>query len=221
MSLRPRRTRHRVPTWLQWIGQTLSFGFLCVSALAAIVLIIIPLVSGSQTYSVLTNSMAPSYPAGTFLVVKPTPADALQVGDVITFQMESGRPEVITHRITALTAGQNGERLLITQGDNNDEVDPQPVQDIQVRGTLMYAVPYVGFLASALGQTDRGGMITALAVALIAFGAVTMIRGAIHHRRETRDGVLITGASDALDASVTTPAAEYAVDPDRTEKVHR
>ncbi|GAA1131793.1 signal peptidase I [Citricoccus alkalitolerans] len=220
MSLRPHRTRHRVPTWLEWIGQALSFGFLCISALAAIVLIIIPSASGSQTYSVLTNSMAPSYPAGTFLVVKPTPADALQVDDIITFQMESGRPEVITHRITALTAGQNGERLLITQGDNNDEVDPKPVQDIQVRGTLMYAVPYVGFLASALGRTDRGAMITALAFTLIAFGTFTTSRGAIHHCREARNGQLATEASDALDASVTTPAAEYAASPDRSEKVH-
>jgi signal peptidase len=167
-------------------GQALSFIALCVSALAAIVLIIVPLVTGSQTYSVLTSSMAPGYPPGTFLVVKPTDFDSLQTGDVITYQVESGRPEVITHRITSLTASQDGERMLITQGDNNDVADENPVMEVQVRGKLSYAVPYVGFLANALGNSDRCSVITVLAIGLIAWGAVTMIRGALKDRRENR-----------------------------------
>jgi signal peptidase I len=196
----PRVSRRSAPAGLQWVGQAVSFIALCFFALAAVVLIIIPLVTGSQTYSVLTSSMAPKYPPGTFLVVKPAEFDQLKVGDVVTFQIESGRPEVITHRITGFTASQDGERLLITQGDNNDVADPDPVSEVQVRGKLFYAVPYVGFIANALGQTQRGPLITLLAVALIAGGAFTMIRGAIKDRREKRDQELITSAKEALDA---------------------
>lgn len=197
----PRDQHHfRAPIRLQRIGQAISFLILCVSALAAVVLIIVPLVTGSQTYSVLTSSMAPSYPPGTFLVVKPTDFDALHAGDVITYQMESGRPEVITHRITSLTASQDSERMLITQGDNNDVADPDPVMEIQVRGKLVYAVPYVGFLANALGQTDRSGIITILAGALIAYGLYSMVRGIAKERSEKRDQDLVPTASDTFPA---------------------
>lgn len=175
-------TRSRAPVWLQWTGQAISFIALCLFALAAIVLIIVPLVTGSQTYSVLTSSMAPKYPPGTFLVVKPTEFDQLQVGDVVTYQFESGRPEVITHRITGFTASQDGERLLIMQGDNNDVADPDPVMEIQVRGKLFYAVPYVGFVANALGNANRSALVTFLAIALIGWGALTMVRGFIRDR---------------------------------------
>lgn len=175
------RTSH-APTWLQWIGQAVSFLLLCITALAALVLVIVPLLTGSQTYSVLTSSMAPSYPPGTFLVVTPTDPATLRAGDVITYQIESGRPDVITHRITGFAAGQDGERMLITQGDNNDVADENPVMDVQVRGKLFYAVPYVGFLANALGQTDRGGITTVLAIVLIGAGSVTTVRGALAKR---------------------------------------
>jgi signal peptidase I len=197
MSKHPRRP---APAWLQWIGQTVSFIVLCVSALAAVMLIVVPLATGSQTYSVLTSSMAPHYAPGTFLVVKPQDFDTLAVGDVITYQLESGRPEVITHRIITVTADQAGERILFTHGDNNAVADPEPVREIQVRGKLFYAVPYVGFVANALGQTQRGPLITLLAVVLIAGGAFTMIRGAIKDRREKRDQELIVSAKEALDA---------------------
>lgn len=195
--MNPPQDKRRAPFRLQWIGQSVSFLLLVVFSLAAVVLIIVPMITGSQTYSVLTGSMAPTYPPGTFLVVRPTDFDSLQTGDVITYQMESGRPEVITHRITSLSASQDGERMLITQGDNNDVADANPVMDVQVRGKLFYAVPYVGFLANALGQTDRSGIITALAVALIAFGLFSMVRGIIQNRRDKRDHQVVAEAKQA------------------------
>lgn len=184
--MNPPQDKRRAPLWWQWIGQTVSFLLLVVFSLAAVVLIIVPMVTGSQTYSVLTGSMAPTYPPGTFLVVKPTEFDTLQIGDVVTYQIESGRPDVVTHRIIGFGAGQNGERQLITQGDANGLVDENPVMEVQLRGELFYAVPYVGFLANALGQTDRSWVVTALAVGLIGFGLHSMVRGTLKGRREAR-----------------------------------
>jgi signal peptidase I len=201
-------TVRRTPVWLNWTGQTISFIALCFFALAAIVLIVVPLLTGSQTYSVLTNSMAPKYPPGTFLVVKPTEYDQLQTGDVVTFQIESGRPDVITHRITGFTASQDGERLLITQGDNNDVADPEPVREVQVRGELFYAVPYVGFVANALGNANRGTAVTVLAVALIVWGAFTMVRGVIRDRRESR----VRKDNDSIVDELPTVSAEQTGD---------
>ncbi|WP_312180572.1 signal peptidase I [Arthrobacter sp.] len=169
---------------LKLAGTALSLAAMTVAALAALVLIIFPLLTGSQTYSVLTSSMAPNYAPGTFLVVKPTPADALKTGDVITYQIESGKPTVITHRITGVGAGQNGERVFTTKGDNNDLADAAPVTEVQIRGKLSYAVPLVGFVANGLGNSDRGAIAQWGAVGLLGYGIVLLVRGSLEKKRK-------------------------------------
>ncbi|MFE4833793.1 signal peptidase I [Arthrobacter sp. NPDC056691] len=157
---------------------------LMAAVFAALVLIIFPKVTGSQTYAVLTNSMAPKYSPGTYLVVKPTAFSELKAGDVITFQLESGKPAVESHRIIGFGTTQTGEKTLITKGDNNDINDPNPVRELQVKGKLFYAVPYVGYVANALGNSDRGLWVTVGAACLIAYGAVLIIRNFRSRRRE-------------------------------------
>ena len=186
---------------LKMAGSAASLVALCFAALAALVLVVVPLLTGSQTYSVLTSSMAPKYAPGTFLVVKPTPVDTLQVGDVITFQIESGKPAVITHRIIGISAEQNGERTFTTQGDNNSVADELPVQEVQVRGKLWYAVPYVGFVANSLGNSDRGEIVQWAAVGLLGYGVVAMVRGSLQaKRRRGEDQVSAPEAPGALEA---------------------
>ena len=181
-----RRTAEKPASPLSIIGTGLSYIALCATALIALVLVVVPLVTGSQTYSVLTSSMAPKYSPGTFLVVKPVPFEELKVGDIITYQIESNDPAVITHRIISMGATQEGEPTFITKGDNNDVADENPVREVQVRGKLFYAVPFVGFAANALGNSDRGAAMQWGAVALLGYGVVTMVRGALAKKR--RDG---------------------------------
>lgn len=174
---RHKKSRAAETSLLRKAGQALSFCALIITALVAIVLIVVPMASGSQSYSVLTSSMKPNYGPGTFLVVKPTAFDSLKVGDVITYQIESGRADVITHRILSVGADQEGNRTLITKGDNNSLADENPVTEVQVRGKLFYAVPYVGVAANWLGNHDRGVFGKVLAAGFILYGAVTMVSG--------------------------------------------
>lgn len=164
-------------------GTAVSFVALVAASLAALVLIVVPALTGSQAYSVLTSSMLPNYGPGTLLVVKPAPFESLNVGDVVTYQLESGRPEVITHRIESLAADQSGMRTLVTRGDNNDVADETPITEVQMRGKLFYAVPYAGFAANWLGNHDRGLVGNLAAAGLIGYGAITMIRGLLARRR--------------------------------------
>ncbi|GAB3812692.1 hypothetical protein GCM10028820_06180 [Tessaracoccus terricola] len=173
-----RRAQRRLPAPVRFVGTALSHLLLWTCVLAALVLLVVPFATGSQTYAVLTSSMAPGYPPGTLIVVKPQPYESLEVGDVVTYQLESGKPAVITHRITGFASDQAGNRMLVTKGDNNDVADPEPVREVQVRGTLFYAVPYAGYLANALGRTDRGALLNVVAFALIGYGAITVGLGA-------------------------------------------
>lgn len=169
------------------VGSVLSFLALVLAVLAAAVLIIVPMATGSQTYSVLTNSMRPHLPPGTLLVSKPVLFQDLEVGDVITYQLESGQADVITHRIVTTSADQEGNTLLITQGDNNSLPDDEPVRDIQVRGKLFYAVPYAGFLANWLGNQNRGMGAQIAALVLIGYGAWNVVAGIVTRRRKSRE----------------------------------
>ncbi|WP_269938280.1 signal peptidase I [Arthrobacter sp. HY1533] len=164
------------------IGTWAAYVALLLAALTALIMIVAPMATGSHTYTVLTSSMAPKYAPGTFLVVKPTPFAELQVGDIITYQIESGKPGVITHRITAVATTQAGARVMTTKGDNNSLEDAAPVQEAQVQGKLLYAIPYVGFAAHAVGE-QRGKLLPIVAVGFIALGAFSMVKGAVEKKR--------------------------------------
>lgn len=170
------------------VGRILSMAAMLVAMFAATVLIILPFATGSQTYTVLTKSMAPKFPPGTFMVMKPVAFDALQYGDVVTFQLYSGRPDVETHRIVGFGATQEGEKTLITRGDNNGANDPEPVRAIQVKGELFYAVPYVGFAANALGNADRDTWTTVAAAGLIGYGSILVFKSVRKSRSDVAAG---------------------------------
>ena len=211
-----RRKAEATASPLGMIGTGLSYLALCIASLAALILVVVPMLTGSQTYSVLTSSMAPKYAPGTFLVVKPIPFEELRVGDIITYQIESGSPAVITHRITAISATQSGELEFITKGDNNDAEDELPVRELQVRGKLFYAVPFVGFAANALGNSDRGAAAQWGAVALMGYGVISLVRGALaKRRRDDSDDAAGNepGGDEGDDAGMAEPGRQDPVDP--------
>lgn len=139
-------------------------------ALGGIVLVagVLPRLAGATPYTVLTSSMAPSLPAGTLVIVRPVGTSRLGIGDVVTYQLRSGEPEVVTHRIVALEVGVGGETLYRTQGDANPAADPEPVHALQIRGRVWYAVPYVGRISLGL---DRQAAARLLALGLLLVAA--------------------------------------------------
>lgn len=162
-------------------GRLANVVVLLLLVFAVLGLVIVPRATGSQTYTVLTDSMAPTYYPGTFLVVKPAAFSELKYGDIITFQRESGKPAVETHRIVDFGATETGERTVITKGDNNGVNDPKPVRALQIRGKVFYSVPLVGYVA--LGNEDRDLWMTVAAAGLFASSALLIFRTVGSRRR--------------------------------------
>ena len=177
--LQIRRTR-RFAAARRWA----NFSVLLVIALAALVLVAVPQATGSRTYTVHTESMAPKYSAGTFLVVKPVYFSQLKYGDVVTYQPAPDRSEVRTHRIVGFGPIQAGERTLITKGDNNEANDAAPVRARQIKGKLWYAVPIAGYVTEAVGSADRGFWMTVAAGGLSLLSALLIVLIARRRRRE-------------------------------------
>jgi signal peptidase len=181
-----RRTSSAGSGVLHSIGVGLSAGLLLVVVALAVVLVVVPKATGSTPLTVLTSSMEPSLPPGTLLVVRPTPVEEIRVGDVMTYQIESGRPEVISHRVTEIVSSSDGTTSFITKGDNNDAPDDEAVLPVQVKGTLWYSVPLLGFVNQAVNGQARAWIVPLLAVALFGYAGYMIVSGLVAHRSERR-----------------------------------
>jgi signal peptidase len=168
---------------LRTVGNALSILLLGAVVAAGFGLLVVPKVTGSKPLTVLTGSMRPTYPPGTVVVVRPVRPDRLRVGDTLTYQVEPDEPDVITHRIVSVGYGTDGRRRFVTRGDANGADDPKPVQEIQVRGTVWYSVPYVGYASTALSPQHRLLAMKVLAGGLLAYGGWLVASGIRDRRR--------------------------------------
>ena len=137
-----------------WVARGIAW--LAILGIGAIisVAVLIPRLAGATPYVVLTESMRPSMPPGTMVVAKPVEPVRLGIGHVITYQLASGAPTVVTHRIVAV-GDRDGERIFRTKGDANEDPDRGWVREVQVRGVAWYAVPYLGYVTSAITADQR------------------------------------------------------------------
>ena len=166
------------PSAVGWVGQLVVWTALLGLAAVLAVAVVIPRIVGATPYTVLTGSMSPTYPPGTLVVVRPTPPDDIAVGDVITYQLDSGRPTVVTHRVVAVGAStSSGERVFTTRGDANGADDAERVRPVQVRGTVWYGVPHLGRANQVLTGDQRQAAVNATAAALIGYALWTFVAG--------------------------------------------
>ena len=170
---------------LGWLGQVVAWSFVIAVAAVLMVTVAVPRFAGATPYTVLTSSMAPGMPSGTLVVVEPVDPDQLGVGTVITYQLESGKADVVTHRVVAVESAIDGERTFVTQGDANDVADPEPVRAVQIKGERWYAVPYLGHVNKLLSGSQRQVAVYVVGSLLLAYAAF-MFTGSIRDRRRAR-----------------------------------
>lgn len=170
---------------LRWAGRAIAWVVILVASSAIVVAVLIPRIGGATPYTILTSSMEPNLPPGTLVVVKPTPVEEIGVGTVITYQLESGRKAVVTHRVTSVSYGSDGQPLFTTKGDANDAVDDAPVMPVQVKGALWYAVPRLGWASNVLDQDQRSTAVYAVAGGLGLY-ALSMFAGALRDTTRRR-----------------------------------
>ena len=184
-------------------GRALATVVVVVAGAALVVGVLVPRLAGATPYAVLTGSMAPAMPVGSLVVVRPS--DHVVVGDVITFQLRSGEPEVVTHRVVGLGTTTQGERRYTTQGDANPIPDSARVAPVQVRGVAWYHVPLLGYASQWLGGPRQWAAIVVAAALLgYALWQVVKARGERRARGERDRAERPRGrhAADALPEEV-------------------
>lgn len=163
----------QVGTWLV---------ILAVSAVLAVA-VAIPRIAGATPYTVLTSSMEPDLPPGTLVVVKPVDGEEVAIGDVITYQLESGESAVVTHRVVAKGVNGAGRIGFRTQGDANSTPDRDGVRPVQIKGEVWYSVPYLGYVNNLLTGQQRQLAVYAAAFGLLGYALLSFVGAARDRRR--------------------------------------
>lgn len=211
---------------LHHVWQTVSWLLLICAFAVLAATILVPKIAGARPYTVLTGSMRPSYPPGTLIVVRPEAADTITVGDVITYQIRSGDPAVVTHRVVDITRTPDGDTpdgdlRFITRGDANGDDDELAVRPVQVRGVLWYSIPYLGFVNTWFSGAKRTLVVFVLAGLLFLYGGGQFYIDWRDKRRQRAADELAAGPADESptvafsaisDDTATRPRTDTAVD---------
>lgn len=126
-----------------------------------------------QLKSVLSGSMAKSYPQGSLLLIKRVRPEMIEVNDVITFQIGQ---DSVSHRVNQLAT--KDPRQFVTKGDSNQLVDSQVIGEDELIGKVIAGIPKLGnFLTAA--QTKNGRMaviLTLLAIAIADYWVYLLLK---------------------------------------------
>jgi len=162
--------------------QVIAWFVIAALVLLLAVSVVVPRIAGATPYTILTGSMQPGMPPGTLVVVRPVDFSDIGIGSVITYQLESGRRTVVTHRVVAVGTNLKGEPFVETRGDANDVADEKPVIPAQVRGERWYHLPYVGYAVNLFPQGERQVALVVVVIGLLGYAA-TMAVGSVRDRR--------------------------------------
>lgn len=112
-------------------------------------------VAGLRMFSVVSESMAPTYVVGDIIISKEVATSDLKPGDDISYLGTQGtfKDKVITHRIIDIQ-NKDGETLIQTKGINNDAADPL-IKPEQVYGKMIYKTKLLSKINKAI-KTQEG-----------------------------------------------------------------
>ncbi len=170
-----RRLAVAVAHTLAWVVLLLTLGVLAAA-------VVVPRLAGATPYTIETGSMRPGMPPGTLVVVRPVAPQDIGIGTVVTYQLTSGDPTVVTHRVVATAYDGQGRLRFQTRGDANEVADPNWVRPVQVRGERWYSVPELGRLNAVLTHRQHE-LVTYGVAGLLALYALSMFRAALRERR--------------------------------------
>lgn len=112
--------------------------------LGSVAVAVIQRTGTAQLLTVVSGSMQPTLPLGSLVVVVPRDADAVRVGDVITFSPPGDNTRTVTHRVVDVQGTGSGMQVH-TRGDANPVADPWTLHFPTGRTWVVVAdAPWVG-----------------------------------------------------------------------------
>lgn len=178
---------------LNWLGL-----LLLIVVVIPFVIYAVPGVVGAEgSYVVLSGSMEPTISTGDVVVVDDVDPGDIEERDVITY-LRSGADTPTTHRVVGINE-DGGELSFVTKGDANDDPDASPVAASEVRGQVVFTIPYIGYVIEFV-NTPTGF------VALVVVPFALLLLSEVHS--------IVVGGSGADDEGNDETKAVTPTDPD-------
>lgn len=115
-----------------------------------------------------SNSMYPTLKVGDIIIVKGVQPSQIKVGDIIVFSSKNVYPGLtVVHRVINVMYN-DGEYYFRTKGDNNPFPDPCCVAGNEVKGIVIYDIPYIGYI-TILFQNNPSFIILVILILVILF----------------------------------------------------
>jgi len=99
--------------------------------------------------TIISGSMRPTLEVGDVVIVATVSPRLIEAGDVIQYREPGGIRSV--HRVVEVQE-IDGKLSFITQGDDNEEPDPNPVLPANLVGRMVFSVPRVGWASIAIRE---------------------------------------------------------------------
>jgi len=135
--------------------------FIVASAIMAFPFLISP---GDNVMVITSNSMFPFLSPNDLIIVKPSPIDEINQGDVIAFDSHRHGVGIIAHRAIEIS-DDHGQIGIDTKGDNNPHVDPWTVHDEDLIGKVINIIPSYGII---LDSTVRFVIVIVMVISVIS-----------------------------------------------------
>lgn len=158
----------------------------------------VPSVGGYFPMIVLTDSMDPEIQSGDLIFCHTVEAEAVQVGDIISFYDPMGNGStVVTHRVMEIKDEGTG-RSFITKGDNNNTEDQMPVQAEDVIGLYKSRIAGAGNIAMFMQTTP--GLIVCVILPIILLIGWDVLRRKKYEKARQQDTDALLAELEALRA---------------------
>lgn len=145
-----------------WV-KIISIIVLCLLAIPIILLLYLVLSPDYMVLIVKSESMKPTFNMGDVIVLRTYEDGEIEPGQIIAFDVQGN---TVTHRAVAVDGG-----VITTRGDAVEDVDPWGLNSANVRGTYVFKIPYLGYIAKFF-RSKAGAMLLIAAASLFLIGLV-------------------------------------------------
>lgn len=160
-SRRPARAGRSALRWASHVVFLLAWILIAVMA----TLMWGPHLTKYKTDIIVGQSMEPTIPLYSVIIVEPVKPGDIRRGDVITYEQPDVPGRKVTHRVAEVDRAKDGTPIFRTKGDNNPARDPYETRYDDTGWRVRTHVPHVGWLM--LQAQTRGARIALVAAPVL------------------------------------------------------
>jgi len=138
-----------------------SYVFLALISIPIIGLLYLVLSHDYMVLIVRSESMEPTFDMGDVIVLRAYEGGEIEPGKIIAFEKDG---HTITHRVFSNQGG-----VITTKGDAVEDVDQWAVQGGEVKGTYLFKIPYLGYMAKFF-RSKAGALVLIVSASLMLIG---------------------------------------------------